>query len=136
MFENRLKVSNTIIFLSFSLQILDSPLRPHENKTVIRVLQGSNLSARNTLGQTILFEAMARDEPEDIISAILAGGVNVAARDVHGSTARDFATKLQKPNYVRLIDNHVLKLIKNKDFLKVRKYFIFISTFIGDPLEE
>ena len=113
------------------MQVLDSPFRPRENKTVIRILQGSDLAARNTEGQTILFEAIAREEPEEIISAILSAGVNVASRDMHGMTARDFAVRLQRPNYVKLIDNHVLKLIKSKDFLKVSHFLGSLN--LGDP---
>ena len=62
---------------------------------------------------------IAREEPEEIVTAILSAGVNVASRDIHGMTARDFAVRLQRPHYAKLIDNHVLKLIKSKEFLKV-----------------
>nr|KAG5706553.1 hypothetical protein BaRGS_028724 [Batillaria attramentaria] len=115
--------------------VLDDPLRPRENKTVIRILQASNLGARNHQGQTILFEAIAREEPEEIISAILNGGVNVASRDVHGMTARDLAVRMQRPHYVRLIDNYVLKLIKNKDFAKAYVARVFRAVEDGNQVD-
>ncbi|XP_076443630.1 uncharacterized protein LOC143282063 [Babylonia areolata] len=112
--------------------ILDSPYRPRENKTIIRILQGSDLSARNAQGQTVLFEAISREEPEEIVNAILNAGVNVASRDMHGMTARDWAARLQRPDYVRMIDSHVLKLIKSKEFLKVEQLILEDYDHLGD----
>jgi ankyrin repeat protein len=85
------------------------------------------MNARNTLGQTILFEAIARDEEEGIISAILASGVNVASRDSNGMTARDLAVRLQRHRCVRLIDSQVLKVIKSKALLQVSSHVAIAS---------
>ncbi|XP_033750903.1 uncharacterized protein LOC117335091 [Pecten maximus] len=77
-----------------------------------RVLEASDLSARNPDGQTIVYEAIARDYPDNFIISLFKYGANIASRDKYGRTARDYAELNEKPGYCRLIDTCVVEMVK------------------------
>ena len=69
-----------LLFL-FSSQLIDPKLRPEDERITRRILQDSNLCARNTLGQTILFEAVQHNVSDSLFTFMLELGCDVAARD-------------------------------------------------------
>lgn len=97
---------------------------PYDEKIVMRVLRDCDVTARDGLGQTILHTAVITDQSDTILKYLFTCGVNIAARDIKGRTARDLAEKLNKPNYVRLIDEHLIKLVKDKKFEQVEKLIL------------
>ncbi|CAI9733959.1 Ankyrin repeat [Octopus vulgaris] len=92
--------------------LICSPDAPQDHKIIVRVLKDCNLSLRNQHGQTIIYEAIARDKPLELIQTLLHFGLDVSLRDSKGRTARDFAKKLNKDLYVDIIDQHILELIR------------------------
>lgn len=105
-------------------QILCGVGAPYEERIVQRVLSGSDLTARDNQGQTILHVAVSTKQTESIVKAILNNGIDIAARDCQGRTARDVAEKLNCPKYVKFIDEHVIKLIKDKKFEPVERLIL------------
>ena len=97
---------------------------PYDEKIVLRVLKGSDLNARDSSGQTILHVAVSTNQPDSIFKHILHYGVDLAARDCQGRTARDLAEKLNRPKYIRLIDDFVIKLVKDKKFEPIEKLIL------------
>ena len=87
---------------------------PYDEKITQRVLKGSDLTARDNAGQTILHWAVTVNQSESNVKVLLNSGVDISSRDCQGRTARDLAEKLNRPMYVRLIDNHVIRLVKEK----------------------
>jgi len=71
-------------------------LRDHvHNDNALVVAQHADASLRNEIGATLLHAAVAKrrlDGKRDVISTLLARGVDVSARDFEGSTARDYVT--------------------------------------------
>ena len=110
------------VFISF--QILCGVGAPYEERIVQRVLTGSDLKARDNLGQSILHLAVSTNQPESIVKTILSNGVDIAARDCQGRTARDLAEKLNRPKHVKLIDEHVIKLLKDKKFEPIERLIL------------
>ena len=108
----------------FSFQILCGVGAPYEERIVQRVLTGSDLKARDNLGQSILHLAVTTNQPESIVKTILSNGVDIAARDCQGRTARDLAEKLNRPKHVKLIDEHVIKLLKDKKFEPIERLIL------------
>ena len=74
--------------------------RPHNEAITAHILSFSDLNLRTREGRTILMEAMYNGETEGIIRTILNAGVNIAARDGLGRTARDHAEILKRPDYM------------------------------------
>ncbi|XP_076443494.1 uncharacterized protein LOC143281995 [Babylonia areolata] len=91
--------------------VIDPKMKPEDERIIRRVLQDSDLSARNTLGQTVLFEAVQHTVSQALFSFMLSQGCDVAARDRYGRTARDYSQELDKEQYVALIDQHVSSLV-------------------------
>lgn len=92
--------------------LIDPKMRPADERIIRRVLQDSNLCARNTLGQTVLFEAVLHEVSEALFSFMLHQGCDVAERDRFGRTARGYAEELGgRERYVVLIDEHVYSLV-------------------------
>ncbi|XP_052794687.1 uncharacterized protein LOC128227844 isoform X2 [Mya arenaria] len=89
---------------------------PYDERIVQRVLRGSDLTARDSTGQTILHLAIATNQSDNNVKCLLTNNVDLAARDCQGRTARDLAEKLNCPKYVRLIDDHIVRLVKEKKF--------------------
>ena len=105
-------------------QILCGVGAPYDERIVHRVLSGSDLSARDNQGQTILHLAVSTNQPDSIVKFILNKGIDIAARDCQGRTARDLAEKLKCTRYVKLIDDYVIKLIKDKKFEPIEKLIL------------
>lgn len=105
-------------------QILCGVGAPYDERIVHRVLSGSDLSARDNQGQTILHLAVSTNQPDSIVKFILNKGIDIAARDCQGRTARDLAEKLKCPRYMKLIDDYVIKLIKDKKFEPIEKLIL------------
>lgn len=87
-------------------------------------MRGSDLTARDNNGQTILHLAVTTDQSESNIKVLLNSGVDIAARDCQGRTARDIAEKQNKPQYVRLIDDHVIRIVKEKKFDQLERLIL------------
>ncbi|XP_035829763.1 uncharacterized protein LOC101849275 [Aplysia californica] len=104
--------------------LLDSMYRPKETRTVHRILEGADVSVRNSLGQTLLFQAIATEESLETVAILLRKGVNIGARDNLGRTARDFAENLQKPGYIKAIDEQVIQFVKKKDFPQIERLLL------------
>ncbi|CAL1533057.1 unnamed protein product [Lymnaea stagnalis] len=96
-------------------QLVNPKCRPQDESITARILRDADLNIRNIHGQTVLVEAMCNGESEAVVRAILNNGVNVAARDAMGRTARDHCDILKRPDYKELIDSHVLELIQDCD---------------------
>lgn len=80
--------------------------------------------ARDSSGQTVLHWAVTTNQSESNVKVLLNNGVDIAARDCQGRTARDLAEKLNKPIFVRLIDNHVIRLVKEKKFDQLERLIL------------
>ncbi|XP_052276622.1 uncharacterized protein LOC127875909 isoform X2 [Dreissena polymorpha] len=108
---------------------------PYDEKLTTRVLRGSDLSARDRLGQTILHLAIDTNQSESVVKCLLNNRVNIAARDCQGRTARDLAEKNNCPRYTRLIDEHVIKLVKDKKFEDLEKLILHNYDHVLDLCE-
>lgn len=101
---------------------------PRDEKIVHRVLKGSDLSARDREGHTILHKIIIHDRPENAaentLRVAMSYGADVAARDCNGRTARDLAKKLKKEHYCKCIDEHVIKLVKDRCFDDVERLIL------------
>ena len=91
---------------------------------VQRVLSGSDLTARDNQGQTVLHVAVSTNQSDSVVKTVLNNGIDIAARDCQGRTARDLAEKLNRPKYVKLIDEHVIKLLKDKKFEPIERLIL------------
>lgn len=116
-------------------QVLCGLGAPYDEKITQRVLKGSDLTARDNTGQTILHVAVSTKQSESTFKLLLTCGVDIAARDYHGRTARDLAEKLNSPNYVKYIDEHVIKLVKTKEFDQIEKLILHSYDHILDIRE-
>ncbi|XP_045216690.2 uncharacterized protein LOC123566547 isoform X1 [Mercenaria mercenaria] len=105
-------------------QVLCGLGAPYDEKITMRVLKGSDLTARDSTGQTILHVAVSTNQSDSIFRHILQCGVDLSARDCQGRTARDLAEKSNRPKYVRLIDEFVIKLVKEKKFETIEKLIL------------
>ncbi|KAJ8304772.1 hypothetical protein KUTeg_018355 [Tegillarca granosa] len=104
-------------------QLISGKVKP-KNEIVQRIIEDSDLSVKNTEGQTLVFEAIEQDYPESFIKSLFKLGANVAARDRYGRTARDYAGFLNKTKYFRVIDDHVLQFIRECNIQKIENLII------------
>ena len=88
------------------------------------MLRDCDLTARDSSGQSILHVAVNTNQSETIIKHLLNNGVDLAARDSQGRTARDLAEKLNRPKYTRLIDEHVIRMVKDKRFEPIERLIL------------
>lgn len=95
-----------------------------DEKITQRVLKGSDLTARDSTGQTILHVAITTNQSESIIKHLLHCGVDLSARDCQGRTARDTAERLNRPRYMRNIDDFVIRLVREKKLEAVEKLIL------------
>ncbi|XP_005110915.1 uncharacterized protein LOC101854055 [Aplysia californica] len=100
-------------------QLVNPKSRPQNEAITSLILRDADLNIRNTQGQTVLMEAMYNGETEGIIRAILNSGVNVAARDSNGRTARDHSILLKRNDYRELIDSHIIEMVQDCDILRL-----------------
>lgn len=108
---------------------------PYDEKITQRVLRGSDLTARDSTGQTILHVAVATNQSESNFKCLLNNNVDIAARDCKGRTARDLAEKLNRPKFVRLLDEHIIKLVKEKRFEPLESLILHNYDHILDVTE-
>lgn len=113
-------------------QLLCGNTVPKDEKVVMRVLQGSDLSARDYDGNTILHTAVIYDASENIFKNLMSLGADIAARDSKGRTPRDVAVKLNKSVYVVAIDEFIVKLVKDKKFNEVEKLILHNYDHLSD----
>ncbi|WAQ98893.1 hypothetical protein MAR_023266 [Mya arenaria] len=99
--------------------LISSEPRPPDT-LVHKVLRVADMSVRNQSGQTLLFRAIDRDLSSQFIRALFKYGVDVAARDAKGRTARDYAENLKKTKYLTTIDEHVTEIVKECDLEKLQ----------------
>lgn len=111
-------------FVRLCFQLFCGAGAPYDEKITQRVLRGSDLTARDARGQTILHWAVTTSQSESNVKVLLNNGVDIAARDCQGRTARDLAEKQNKPSYIRLIDNHVIRLVKEKKFDQLERLIL------------
>ncbi|GFN80508.1 acyl-CoA-binding domain-containing protein 6 [Plakobranchus ocellatus] len=107
-----------------SFQLFRSPKRPKDFKIIHRVLKATDMSLKNARGQTLLFQAIETEESLATVSIMLEEGVNIAARDNKGRTARDFALKLGRSRYAKAIDNHVIQLVRGRKFPQMEQMLL------------
>lgn len=88
------------------------------------ILQYSDTTARNVIGQTILFEAIEHECPEHFIKRLFYYGVNIASRDKYGRTARDYAEITNSPDYCRVIDEHVLGYVNECNIERIEALMV------------
>ncbi|KAL5005264.1 hypothetical protein ScPMuIL_018720 [Solemya velum] len=106
-------------------QLICGKPRPTDERITLRVFRGADLSARDLDGNTILHTAFMQNQSDDMIKALISYGVDIAARNSKGQTARDVAVAMDKQNYYcRIIDDYVIKLVKDKKFADVEKLLL------------
>ncbi|XP_011424648.3 uncharacterized protein [Magallana gigas] len=98
--------------------VLGGPFKPTD-EIAFRILRGSNLSVRDGNGRTILFEAISQNSSEVMMNFLLTQGMRIGLRDKHGLTAYDFAKKEKKDNYCKMLDNHVISLVRDCDMSRI-----------------
>lgn len=101
-------------------QLVNPKSRPHNEAISAHILSFADLNLRTVEGRNILMEAMYNGETEGIIRTILNAGINLAARDGLGRTARDHAVILKRPDYIQMIDSRVTELIYAGDVAKIK----------------
>lgn len=97
---------------------------PKDERVILRIFEGSDLSARDTEGNTILHTAVIYDASENIFKNLMVYGADVSARDCKGKTVRDIAEALNKTSYVTAIDEHIVKLVKDKKFNEIEQLIL------------
>ena len=88
------------IRILFYAQLVNPKSRPHNEAITAHILSFADLNMRTREGRNILMEAMYNRETEGIIRTILNAGINLAARDGLGRTARDHAEILKRSDYM------------------------------------
>ncbi|GFS26785.1 ankyrin-1-like [Elysia marginata] len=111
-------------------QLVNPKSRPQNEAITAHVLSFADLNMRTREGRTILMEAMYTGETEGVIRTILNAGVNLAARDGLGRTARDHAVILKRPDYVQLIDSRVTELIYAGEASKLWALFAQLYPYV------
>lgn len=95
-------------------------------------MQDADVSTKNYLGQTLLFQSICSEESPDTVAFLLQRGVDIGARDKQGRTARDLGETLGRKKHVQAIDRYVIKLIKNKDFSQIERLVLGSYDHIDD----
>lgn len=127
---NRLAMADILMELKVDVHVLFSPEKerdktlkplffqlicgdniPQDERIIHRVLKDCNMRSRNRQGQTIIYEAIKHNKSLEFVQSLFNYGLNVALRDNVGRTARSYAFKQNKLDYVRLIDQHVLQMV-------------------------
>ncbi|CAG5118766.1 unnamed protein product, partial [Candidula unifasciata] len=113
-------------------QLFSGPSRPKDLRIIHRILQHTDVSVKNYLGQTLLFQSVSSEESCDTVDFLLRQGVSISARDKLGRTARDFAQTLGRKKYIQAIDGHVIKLIKVNNFSQIEELVLGNYDHIDD----
>lgn len=101
------------------LQVLNGSPKPDDFRIVHRILVDSDLTRRNSRGQTILLEAMRERLPPAFLDALLRYGVDLSSRDYLGRSPRDYAAALARDDYVHWVDGHVTGAVFRRDTARV-----------------
>ncbi|KAK7501668.1 hypothetical protein BaRGS_00007099 [Batillaria attramentaria] len=115
--------------------LLEPKMRPEDERITRHILQQSDLRARNTLGQTLLFEAVQHHVPPSLFSFLLQQGCNVGDRDRYGRTARTFALEMNRQQYADMIDAHVASLVADCNISRLEELVLHGYDHVTD-LEE
>lgn len=73
--------------------------------------KGIDINAKNSLGQTALFYAVAHGKLQ-ICKLLLNIGINPETQDEFGQTAKEYASALNKPEFVEVIEESLRHLRK------------------------
>lgn len=108
-----------------SKQLVCGKYKPEE-EIIYKTLEKSNMLAKDYEGQTLLYEAIRQKAPAPFVQFLLKRGINIAARDKCGQTARDYATspRRRRKKYQRMIDKHVATKITDNDIKYVENLMI------------
>ncbi|XP_067666645.1 putative ankyrin repeat protein RF_0381 [Haliotis asinina] len=122
---------NPLFFHLFS-----GPGQPSDERIIHLVLKNSDMTARGRQGGTILLTAMTYDQPEHMIKALFDYGANVASRARCGRTVRDIIQGMGKQNYVQMIDDHVIDIIKTCNIERLETLILQAYDHILDITDE
>ena len=101
-----------------------------DNKNTEVVAQYADVNLRDELGATMLHMAIKKNRREGkaaIVQILLDRGIDVAARDSEGSTARDYLNMYDVPDADELrqtIDDHVLEMVANEEWYWVETLLV------------
>ncbi|RUS86119.1 hypothetical protein EGW08_006139 [Elysia chlorotica] len=115
-------------------QLVNPKSRPQDEAITAHILSFADLDMRTREGRTILMEAMYNGETEGIIRTILNAGVNLAARDGLGRTARDHAEILKRSDYIQLIDSRITELIHSGEAAVLWTYIVQLYPYVTHNL--
>ena len=89
------------------------------------VIEKADLSQKDLRGRTVLYEAMRSGHSVKFIHDLLGSGrIDIAPRDYHGKTARDYAESLNSEEYVDTIDCYVLDVLNTRDIKTTRDWIL------------
>ena len=94
-------------------------------KSLKSVIEKADLSQKDLRGRTVLYEAMYCGHSPKFVQYLLSSGrIDIATRDYHGKTARDYAESLNSKDYVDAIDCHVLDVLNKRDVKTPRGWIL------------
>jgi len=105
-------------------QVLNGTPKPDDFRIVHRILAGSDLTRRNSRGQTALFEAMRERLPIGFLNSLVRYGVSLVSRDYLGRSPRDYAAALARDDYVHWVDGHVTGAVFRRDTERVLGWIV------------
>ena len=105
-------------------QVLNGTPSPADLRIVHRILAGSDLTRRNSRGQTVLFEAMRERLPVAFLDALVRYGVDLSARDYLGRSPRDYAAALAREDLVHWVDGHVTGAVFRRNTDRVLDWIV------------
>ena len=79
------------------------------------------MKVRDQCGQTVLFKAISHNFSRQFVRALIKYGVNVAARDKKGRTARDHCEALRNVKYLTEIDEHIIEIVRDCDIERIQQ---------------
>lgn len=97
-----------------------------QNPTSLKlVIEKADLSQKDLQGRTVLYEAMCSGHSAKFVHYLLSSGrIDIATRDYHGKTARDYAESLNSKDYVDTIDCYVLDVLNTRDVKTPRRWIL------------
>ena len=102
------------------------------------VASHADVALRDELGKTMLHCAIHKKQTSgkvDIVQTLLDRGIDVAARDRDGSTARDYLNihDIEESDELRqIIDNHVAQMVADDKVYQLETYMIDAYDHIDD----
>ncbi|KAL3866692.1 hypothetical protein ACJMK2_043973 [Sinanodonta woodiana] len=107
-----------------------------DDRIIQRILLGSDMTARDLDGQTILFKAIETMQSDQFIQALFSYGADISQRDCNGRTVRDYAEYLRRTKYIHVIDYHVMQIVRNFDIESLEKLIFSGYDHILDLTDE